>query len=153
MSATTATAGRCCTIGACTNPATICLDAAEYRYRCGDHESAIAGETFIICDPAAFGVTLYATTGESVTMTHEELDDLVRRLSAPTWTDVWPDVPGYYWTWDGKIMSPGRVMTIGGGASLSVAHAVGGSFAYPREWPGLVWGPRIDMPAPPAGES
>jgi hypothetical protein len=73
-----------------------------------------------------------------------------RASRATTWSNEWPTEPGYYWTWDGREMSPGRVAVVEAwGCVPGVYYSVGNAAAYPSGWPDLKWGPKIAEPEPP----
>lgn len=68
------------------------------------------------------------------------------------WSSEWPTEPGWYWTFDPDScrprQEPGQAILIGG---KDIIHGIGGAVAYKREWPSLLWGPRIPIPDAPNG--
>jgi hypothetical protein len=74
------------------------------------------------------------------------------------WTTEWPKVPGWYWVWKQSERPDGwpmretvRVRWAGSGTNRHLLYTGRGAILYECEWPGLQWGPRIDVPDAPDG--
>jgi hypothetical protein len=74
------------------------------------------------------------------------------------WTTDWPTVPGWYWVWKASDRPEGwplretvRVRWAGTGKNRHLLYTGMGAVLYESEWPGLHWGPRIDVPDAPDG--